>query len=209
MDHSSVADAKTGQPHTLVASYQAFAQLFWGSHTAALPVAPVGLLALAAVPLFCRRHGRWAIYAVLVATVYVLTVVGEGVIIGDSFQGRYLVWLIPFGAVPLLFLVTEYPPARRVFVGLATIAGLFTAAVLIQVPETVSQAGNGPVVAWSRFADLRPTVTQGGYSDVTAVLAWSIGLVVAATAIYVSATHHRSAAAHSRPVAPATTPRTD
>jgi hypothetical protein len=189
--------AAVRQPQTLVASYRAITQLFLGSHMAALPFAPVGLLALVAVPLFCRRYGRWALFALSVATVYVLTVTIEGSWIGYSFQGRYMVWLIPFGAVPLLFLVTEYRIARLAFEALAVVTAWIAISVVAQPPDTVSQSGPD-VTLWTRLVQLWPRIPEKGYTDVVAVAAWTACILIVAAAIYVAGTWGRRPARSRR-----------
>jgi hypothetical protein len=186
------------EPHTLVASYVAMAQLFWGSQTGLFPVAPVGLLALVAIPLFCRRNGRWALFALLVAAVYVLNVVVEGAVIGGSFAGRYLVWLIPFGSVPLLFLVTEYRAARWVFEALAVVSGWLALWFVLQPPFALVSANAAINPMWLRLVAQWPALSGGGYADLPSVAVWTAGVLAVAGGIYAAAMWGRRPAAAPR-----------
>lgn len=178
---ASSRGAVTGQLHALKAAYGAIAQFVWGSSTAALPLAPVVLLSLVAVPLFCRRYGRRALFGLLVAVTYLVTIGAEGATIGTSFPGRYALWMLPFTALPLLFIVSEYPIARRVFVALGMLTGALTVAVVLQ-----PLAGGTPSpAAWIRFVSLWPSMSAVGDVDVTASVAWTAGLLVVAAAAYV------------------------
>jgi hypothetical protein len=170
------------ESHTLLASYLAFVNLFWSSHFGLIPVAPVVLLMLVATPLFCRRYGRWALFALAVAAVYVATVTFEGSEIGFSFSGRYMVWLIPFGSVPLLFLVTEYPIARWAFEAFAAVTGWLAVSVVLEPPATVSS--NIALKPLSgRFMDIWPAVSQTGFANIWAVAAWTAGVLAVAAAV--------------------------
>ena len=175
---------QTHQPQTLAGFFPSLTNLIFNPKTAALPFAPVGLLALAAIPLFCRRFGRWALFAVLVATVYVFTVTIEGSSIGASFSGRYTVWLLPFGAVPLLFIVTEFRLARAVFVLLGILTADIALAVVLEPPRAVSVVTTA-TSAWSRLVNIWPTVDPAHpYANAAAIIAWVVGLLVAAAVAY-------------------------
>jgi hypothetical protein len=176
---------QTRQPQTLLGAYWSITDLFLNPRTAALPFAPVGVLALGAVPLFCRRYGRWALFALLVAAVYVLTVTIEGSNIGDSAPGRYMIWLIPFGAFPLLFLLTEYRIARWAFDLLAALTAWITIALVIQPPPGVTGSITFSLL-WGWTVNFWPTIVHQGLHDVPTVLAWTGGLLILAAWIYLA-----------------------
>ena len=176
--------AQTHQPQTLADFYPSITNLIFNPQTAALPFAPVGLLALAAIPLFCRRFGRWALFALLVATVYVLTVTIEDSVIGSSFPGRYMVWLLPFGAVPLLFIVTEFRLARSMFVLLGIVTADISLAVVLEPPHSVSVLTTSTSL-WSGLVDIWPTIDAAHpYANAATIIAWTLGLLVAAAVAY-------------------------
>jgi hypothetical protein len=87
-----------------------------------LPVTPVAILALAAIPLTWRRYGWWGAYATAVAAAYAAVCFTGNT--GTAFPARFLVVLLPLAAVPLLVAVADAPVVRPVLVllGLAGFA---------------------------------------------------------------------------------------
>jgi hypothetical protein len=147
---------------------------------------------------FCRRFGRWALFAVLVATVYVLTVTSEGSNIGSSFSGRYVIWLIPFGAVPLLFLVTEFRLARSMFLVLGSVTAYISLAVVLEPPLSVSAVA-ASTSAWSGLVSIWPTLDAAHpYADAATVVAWTVGLFIAAAVAYVAGARRQPRSRPSR-----------
>ncbi len=176
---------QTRQPQTLQASYRAIAGLFWSNSRGFLPYAPVELLAVLAIPQFCRRYGRWALFGLLVAATYVGLLTVEGAHPDFSFAGRFMVLLIPLSAVPLLTILSELRGARPVF-WLLSIATAFVAiGVVLDPPMSISGLGQPPA-PWVTFVELWPSVlSPPNYPDVTAVLAWTAGLLIISGVVYV------------------------
>jgi hypothetical protein len=175
------------QGHSLSGAYRYLAGALWSSDRGWLPFAPVALLAVAAVPYACRRYGRWAVYGAFVAVAYLVLLSAEDADPGFSFAGRYEVILMPFAAIPLLRLLSEFRPARWIFWPLAALSVFLTAAVVLEPTATIAgiPGVNGPLLQphdlWKWFVDLWPAIAQtgrGSYPDVSSVVAWTAGLLL-------------------------------
>jgi hypothetical protein len=181
------------QGHTWAGAYRYLAGALWSSQRGWVPFAPVVLLALAAVPYACRRYGRWALYGALVAVAYLGLLAAQNADPSFSFAGRYEVILMPFAAIPLLILLSEFRPARWIFWPLAGISMVLTAAVVLE--PTAAIAGvpgvDGPMLQphdlWKWFVDRWPAIAttgQGRYPDVPSVVAWSAGFLLVCASAY-------------------------
>jgi hypothetical protein len=180
---------------TLSNSYVAGAELLWSSQVGLVPVAPFEILAIAAVPLFCRRYGRWALFGLLIALVYIAAIVITGQNDVFTFPSRYLIWLIPFTAFPLLYLVTEFKWARWIFGVLAAMTAYVMVSVVLHPPFDVTGNPATPVSQWVRLVDkfpgIAPPFSGTGYPDESVVLEWTLGLLALAVAIYVVGSIYR------------------
>ena len=194
--------AQTHQPQALANLYPSITNLILNPQTAALPFAPVGLLALAAIPLFCRRFGRWALFALFVAAVYIVAVAFEGATIGSSFPGRYMIWLLPFGAVPLLFIVIEFRLARLIFVFLGCVTAEISLAVVLEPAGSVSAVTTSRS-AWTGLVNIWPTIDAAHpYANAATIIAWAAGVVLAAAVAYVAGARRGPGIRPARPLSP-------
>lgn len=184
--------AQTRQPKTLSSSWATIAGAFWSSARGWLPIAPIGILALACVGYAIRRYRAWGFFALATAAVYLLTITVEGAEPGFAFNGRYEVILMPFAALPLLIAAVELRGVRWIFWPFAALTFYLTLAVVFEPPPDVAGVpgvtGTGyPQLLWPWFVHIWPRIVPSAshfYPDAPAVLAWSVAPLAVSVAGY-------------------------
>lgn len=184
--------ALTSQPQTLSASWATLTGAFWSAQRGWLPIAPIGIVALACVGYAIRCYRAWGLYALAVAIVYLATITIEGSEPGFAFAGRYEVILMPFAALPLLIAAADLRTIRWIFWPLAAMTLYLTLSVVLEPPPAIAGVpgvtGPGyPQLLWPWFVDIWPTIIPTAahlYPNSSAVAEWTLPLLATSAAGY-------------------------
>lgn len=204
--------ATTRQPQTLSASWATLTGAFWASQRGWLPIAPIGILALACIGYAVRCYRTWGLYALAVAIVYLVTITIEGSEPGFAFAGRYEIILMPFAALPLLIAVADLRTIRWIFWPLAATTLYLTLAVVLEPPPTIAGVpgvtGPGyPQLLWPWFVNIWPAINPTAahlYPNSSAVAEWTVPLLAASAIAYLIVPRRESTAAYAtQPPGPA------
>jgi hypothetical protein len=163
---------------------------FWYRHLAGnllspeqgwLPLAPVGILAVAGLGYLCWRYGWWAICGTAVAVVYVVAVGSADQ--GNTTPARYLLPVMPLAAIPLLAVVSNVRPARVAFWALLALSVAFSVDGTTHAGLIYNDGAGGAsrlalsVKLRSLWPQLFPArAGANAYPDAAMTVAWVIGL---------------------------------